>query len=173
MGYVREYREGDAESLAPRLRQADLQELRASTHVPPAIALRKGAECSAPSLAIIGEENQVEGLFGIFKEPDGTGTVWMMGSDALTKSPLKKQFLRECRTHLAHLTAGYRLVGNCVDARNTVHINWLKWMGFTFIRRNEFYGVEQRPFLEFIKLCAWVVDSNKVEVDKPQPVEQQ
>jgi hypothetical protein len=33
-----------------------------------------------------------------------------------------------------------------------VHIRWLKWMGCTFIKRHSTYGVEQRPFLEFVRL---------------------
>ena len=46
------------------------------------------------------------------------------------------------------------LLSNYVDAINELHIKWLKWCGFTFINKHEKYGVEQRPFYEFVRLCA-------------------
>lgn len=76
----------------------------------------------------------------------------MFGSDALTVNPLRSQFLRECRRYLAGMEQLYPVLFNLIDERNTVHMRWLRWMGFTFIRRTT-YGHEQRPFLEFIKLC--------------------
>jgi hypothetical protein len=48
----------------------------------------------------------------------------------------------------------YTLIGNVIDERNRVHLRWLKWMGFTFVQRIPEYGVQHRPFLEFIKICA-------------------
>jgi scaffold protein Gp13 len=170
MGYVRPYQEGDAAELLPFLRKADYQEIRATTFMCVLDALEQGVEKSAPMCSIIGNTGCVEGLFGI--QPEGIfGRVWMVGSDELTKNPLRRQFIRECKTYLDVLSRGYGAIGNVIDERNTVHVRWLRWMGFTFLRRIDNYGVESRPFLEFIKLCAWeqppqVVDS-KVQVEQP------
>ena len=41
-----------------------------------------------------------------------------------------------------------------MDARNDLHIKWLKWMKFTFINKVNEFGYEKKPFYEFIKICA-------------------
>lgn len=154
MATVREYREGDVESLADRLRTADLHELRAVSSRSTIEVLHEGVEQSAPMCSIISDTGRVEGLFGVI--PEGVfGRIWMVGSDELTKNPIRRQFIRECRTFVDVLGRGYCAIGNVIDERNNVHIRWLQWMGFTFLRRINNYGVESRPFLEFIKLCAW------------------
>jgi hypothetical protein len=33
-----------------------------------------------------------------------------------------------------------------------VHIRWLRWMGFTFIKSHPKYGAEGRLFLEFVRI---------------------
>ncbi len=83
---------------------------------------------------------------------DLTGAVWLLGSDALTQPPLRRQFLVEGTVYLDTLHRFRPLLWNVVDERNTLHVRWLKWMGFTFINRHPYYGAEQRPFLEFVRL---------------------
>ena len=39
-----------------------------------------------------------------------------------------------------------------VDARNELHIKWLKFMGFKFIQRHENFGVAKLPFYEFLRI---------------------
>ena len=153
MGHVREFQAGDAAALAPHLRMADLQEIQAASGQPPITALLVGAEQSAPSCTVIGNSGKVAGMFGVVPEGD-FGRVWMLGSDELVAPPLSRQFIRECRQFLAFMERPYLAIGNVIDARNVVHIRWLKWMGFTFINCIPEYGIERRPFLEFIKLCA-------------------
>lgn len=159
MGYVRCYQPGDEIQLAPRLRQADLREIEAASDLDPVDALQVGAALSVPSCTIIGNDGQVAGMFGVVPE-DHFGRVWLLGSDALVTKPLSRQFLKECKQYLSGLEKLYPALGNVIDARNTVHIKWLRWLGFTFIRQVEIQG---RPFWEFIKLCAWEQDS------EPQP----
>jgi hypothetical protein len=150
MGFARAYREGDEYDLAPRLRQADLQEIQAASGLDPIQALREGAQKSVPSCTIIGNIGYAAGMFGVVPEGD-FGRIWMFGSDELTKPPLSRQFLRECRDFVNVMERPYLAIGNYIDARNMVHIRWLRWLGFTFIRRVPNYGFEQREFLEFIK----------------------
>lgn len=153
MGFARAYRAGDEFDLAPRLRMADLQEIQASSGLDIEVSLREGAEQSAPSCTIIGNNGFVAGMFGVVPEGE-FGRVWLLGSDELVTKPLSRQFLRECKNFLEVMGRPYLAIGNQIDERNTLHIRWLKWMGFTFINRIPEYGVERRPFLEFIKLCA-------------------
>lgn len=159
MAYVRAYSPGDAQILAPLLREADRREIQASSGRPEADVLEEGAELSVPSCSIIDDTDTVVGMFGVVPYYD-FGKVWLMGSDALVRPPTSRQLLKECKTWLSGLERvgfnghRYRSLCNVIDARNTLHIRWLKWMGFTFIRTIPDYGVEKRPFLEFIKLCA-------------------
>lgn len=153
MGYVRPYQEGDAEELEPRLRDADRAEINAVTEKYPLEVLREGGELSSPSCTIIGNTGNVVGMFGIVSEGD-FGRVWLLGSDELVTGVLSRQFIRECRRYLQVLGKPYREMGNVIDERNVIHMKWLRWLGFTFIRRIEKYGVEERPFMEFKKSCA-------------------
>lgn len=154
MGRVRAYELGDETQLAPRLRQADLAELTASSDRPPVDILREGAALSVPSCTIVNDRDEVVGMFGAVPAGYRCGRVWLLGSDELTQNPLRKQFIRESHLFLHSLNQLYPLLFNTIDERNTTHIRWLKWLGFSFINRIPSFGPEQRPFLEFVKLCA-------------------
>jgi len=39
-----------------------------------------------------------------------------------------------------------------VDAEYTLAINWLKFVGFTFIKKHDTWGVGDKPFLEFVRI---------------------
>jgi len=65
---------------------------------------------------------------------------------------VQRQFLKECRGQLEDISKPYRLIFNFADARNSVHHRWIKWMGFTIIKRHEQFGHEGRAFLEFVKI---------------------
>lgn len=151
MGYVRAFREGDAECLAPILRDADQDELRAGTGMAPLAALQAGADHSQICCTIIDNSWHVAGMFGIVDEGD-FGRIWMLGSDALTRPPLSIQFLRECRKHVYQMERPYRIIGNEIDQRNTLHVRWLKWLGFTFLPPIHDYGPERRTFIPFVKV---------------------
>ena len=58
------------------------------------------------------------------------GRPWMVGTDLLEKH--KMVFLRRCRACLEIMKLCFGRLENCVDARNTKAIQWLKWLGFSF-----------------------------------------
>jgi hypothetical protein len=152
-GYVRGYLPGDEIELATRLRKADRDEIEAASGMEPVDALRVSAELSAPACSIIDndwDEGEVVGMFGCV--PDGT--VWLLAADALVQPPLRRQFLRECRTYLDALP--YPLLHNVVDERNKVHIRWLQWMGFTFIGEPILVGPNKLPFRKFVRIQPYV-----------------
>jgi hypothetical protein len=60
--------------------------------------------------------------------------------------------LRECNHWIRKVTEGYDVVYNNIDKRNTLHIKWLKWLEFSFIKEMPQYGHEKRPFLEFVRI---------------------
>lgn len=89
-------------------------------------------------------------FFGALPVGDEAALVWMLGTDALA---------RNARTLHAHTPAVLDrwhaerpLLFNYVDARNDLHIRWLRRLGFTFIKLHACHGHEQRPFYEFVRL---------------------
>jgi hypothetical protein len=116
----------------------------------PAVALQAGCAASEPGYAVTDEAGKVLAVFGVVPCPGRTdiGTIWMMGSDDLAGR--RVAFLRSSRSWLKVLQQKYRVLGNFVDQRNQMHIQWLRWMGFQVSGDAVFRGtVESRPFLKF------------------------
>ena len=147
--YVRPSRHGDAESLAPRLRDADIDEIAAAAGVQPVEALRQGFEKSLQPLTVVCTEGGVEypiAMFGAVRESNEIGRIWLLGSDDIFK--IKTDFIRQSRAWFRHVSLPFKVVTNIVDMRNHRHIRWLRWCGVRFC------GVDKRgpksiPFLEF------------------------
>lgn len=139
----------DAAELAPELRHADLREIQAASGEDPLVVLERGIALSEPCYAVLNEAGKPVALFGVVSEPShvGVGTVWLLGSDELVRSSFS--LLRSCRPWVERLQQRYEILWNCVDARNQIHIRWLKWCGFSIVGLVESYGIEQRPFYEF------------------------
>lgn len=142
----------DIKPLASRLRAEDVAEVRAASGHTPVQALSGAFVMSDVCYSVIDEDDQVVAMFGVapFPERPGVGIVWFLSA------PLpfgrSKQFVREGRAWIAKLhDAGYPLLTNFVDKRNVTHVRWLKAMGVNFVGERPF-GVEQRPFMEFIHL---------------------
>ena len=145
---------GDARRLASRLRGADLQEIRAVTREDPFDLLCQSIAWSNPCYTIVGEDAESLAIFGVVPDPcaEGVGRIWLLGSDDLVFRH-SYIFLRHSRKWIEKLHERYPTLWNYVDARNEVHIRWLKWCGFTLLRRIEEYGVERRPFYEFERVA--------------------
>lgn len=151
MVIVREARVADAVSLAPRLRRADRRECIANTGIAPEIILPYSVGSPGPTWAFDDGEKCI-GLFGldaVDQNPE-FGIVWMVTSDDIRAH--RRQLLAESPSWLEALHRTYPLLGNHVDARNTVHIRWLRWLGFSMLRVIPEFGAERRPFIEFAKL---------------------
>lgn len=155
MAQVRPATIADAVSIAPRLRQADQQEISASLGIPAEFALVATVHHSKVALAIE-EDGEVIGLFGADPIPvfDNTAQVWMVMTDAIHS--ISMQFLREGGEWLERLHEVAPLLTNYTDKRNTLHHRWLRWLGFTFIGEHA-YGRQGEPFYQFVRLkpCAY------------------
>ena len=142
----------DANKLAPKLRAADLQEIKANLGGDPLRVLQKGVAESDPCYAVVNEENEPLALFGVVPDTGDSdvGLVWLLASDELAEHPFF--VLRNTRKWVEKFQQRYRVLWNHIDARNELHIRWLQWSGFTLLRRIEHFGVEQRPFYEFERI---------------------
>jgi len=150
-GFVRSAKLEDVDVIVRDLRTADLAEIQASSGISPELSLRLGILNGEARVACDGDGLPVA-IFGVVPlHTDPTvGVVWMVATNQFQK--LHRQFLREGREELADLCNGYKLVFNYTDARNKVHHRWIKWVGFTIIKRHEEHGHEGRPFLEFVRI---------------------
>ena len=141
--------EVDCIYLSENLRKEDIQEIKAVMgNVPPLLSLLIGHKLSAVPLVICDAESKPVAMLGVV--PNGLiGFIWMVGTDDLKKISLS--FLRNSKDVCDVLKGKHQILHNYVDKRNKLHINWLKWMGFTIINEIN-YGIENRKFYEFVKI---------------------
>lgn len=142
----------DVVDVVGRLRQADIEECRAFMGVSPIVHFsmyRSGAD------VIYNSEGRNVALAGTCSTtyPD-VGQIWMIATSDLQQHQM--EFLKNCKRYIDEQHEKYPILFNWVDARNELHIRWLKWAGFQFLSLKEHWGAERRPFYEFIKVskCA-------------------
>lgn len=143
---VRPHLPGDAAALVPRLRPEDVREIEAATGEEPLEAIERCSAASEPCFAITAGA-RVIAIFGVVPDGPDKGVIWMVGSDEITQSPFT--FARRSRAWVDRLHERYRVLWNLADARNKVHLRWIRWCGFTIQRRIDDHGFERRPFYEF------------------------
>ena len=150
--YVRPAILADAIQLAPKMRIADREEIRASNGSSPLEALvipftyKEGR-----SYTIIGTAKEgVIGMFGVAptKDPE-YGIAWLLSSEDLFKHT--KQFIKECPYWVSQMSEGYTYIYNWVDRRNWKSLKWLQFLGFEAKEEMKQYGVGKLPFLLMIK----------------------
>ena len=153
MGYVRESIPQDVYRLENHLRQADQDELYAATGLDPKFILRKSYGLSSDTFSIVCNCKKKEKIIGIFGvvEHEKNGIVWMVASDLLVNKKHTKQFIRQTKVWVDRLNDKFPLLFNVVDKRNKVHMRWLKWSGFTFIKEKP-WGKFDLPFIEFVRI---------------------
>ncbi|WP_289298272.1 hypothetical protein [uncultured Reyranella sp.] len=145
----------DCVSLAPRLRPADAAEAEAVMGVPPEYALKFALLGAGAMVADL--NGTPEMIYACLPSPEDhhgvtVGVPWMLGTSAITSPEWRKTFLRASRIAVEEWQARYALLHNYIDARNSVHIRWLRSLNFHFIARRDRYGPLGLPFLEFVRI---------------------
>lgn len=136
------------ETLAPRLRRCDQEEVRACSGFAPALALY--ASLGADTL-VADLDGTPEVIFGCDRYDATTGRPWLLASDIAFSPAWVVTFHRTGRRLVADWQRQFPLLHNFTDARNTRHHRWLKRLGFTFIARHERFGALGLPFYEFTR----------------------
>lgn len=141
----------DCLALGPHLRKEDCEEIQAVAGFAPTAGLIYSFINSKACLTIVQNGKPIT-MFGVgeFPNDDRIGMIWLLSAPQLLE--ISKPFLRHSKRLLALLTASYDIVMNYVDCRNLVHQRWLRWCGFIFIAKHEEFGVEKRPFYEFVRI---------------------
>lgn len=142
-----------AHDLAPHLRAADAGELRANGRQPLEGLLRccdVSAQLSAITLGA-----RPLALFGFADLGEGTGCPWLLGSDELVTDH-RVWFLRHTPEIVSSGDHRWTRFWNRVDARNSLHVRWLRWAGFTVDPPAPHgpYGLPFHPIHRTTAVCA-------------------
>lgn len=131
----------DAFALAPRLRAADIAEVRAAGHEHMDVVLAESIAASAEAWAyeVNGTVHAIMGLVEV------TGGVpWLLGSNELFKQG--RDLLTLPQPFLERWLAKYGVLANMVHTDNHRSIRWLKHLGFTIGEAFQLNGHSFHPF---------------------------
>lgn len=148
--HVRQSTQEDIDYLCNNLRPEDREEVIAS-HGSTKEALQLGFDISEECVTfIVTETNEIAGIYGVAKQCDTVGNIWLLSTPAIKKVSLP--FLKQSKKVTKELNKKYKILTNAVDAEYTTAIKWLKFLGFTFIKKHDQWGVGNKPFLEFVRI---------------------
>ena len=139
--------EEHALALAPIVRRADAEEVWAASRSTPEEALLRGLEYSLdPRAGLV--DGTVACVFGVGQVTLASdwGIPWMLASPEVERHA--RAFLRLNLAYVREIRGQYRVLLNFVDARNTMALRWLRWLGFRVLPAVPF-GADDLPFHPF------------------------
>ena len=134
-----------AYQLAPHMKQADREEVKAASGLEPLEVLLKSLELSEKAYALLAGD-EVIALGGLVPLTKQIGIPWALTSDKIALYP--KQFCRITKELIKGFHKSYPLLTNFCAARNTTTIRWLKWCGFQVVATLPEFGVGKKPFVQ-------------------------
>ena len=138
------------ETIAANLRQSDVEEVKASSALPPRDALFASHALSTHAYVVHSQEGGPIAVFGAAPHPlPGVGIVWMLGTDGIRGEAYS--IAKQTRPYLDELNAAYPILWNFIDARNSVSMRWLRWGGFKVLADHPNHGPQGRLFHTFAR----------------------
>lgn len=141
----------DVIQIAPYLRSADKAELEAATGLDSCVYSLTHGVAFGKAWAIKEDFGELElpfVLFGVMPFSKTIGIPWMVATDDLIKH--KRFVLRHSKEYVKKMLELYPDgLLNFIDCRNTVHIEYIKRLGFVIDGLTDSYGVSKLPFLRF------------------------
>jgi hypothetical protein len=137
------------------MRECDKQEVKANSNKTPKDTMLNGYTLSERPMTVT-VNGIPAAMYGVVRVDNNAGYIWMLGTDEVTKANFS--FLKACRGFVgskmfpADVFKSYKMLFTYMDSRNTVHINWAKWLGFSIINKHPEYGYEKRLFYEFVRI---------------------
>jgi hypothetical protein len=150
--FVRDAKLLDCLILGSNLRDADRWEIWHVARKSPVDAFMDGYRISDRPL-VIEWKGQPVAMFGVSGNKGSVGVPWMLGTDEIKK--IGKSLLKECRSYVEEMHREYPVLTNLVWSKNTVHIAWLKWLGFEFGEAKPL-GPDNELFIQFHKVKQYV-----------------
>lgn len=133
--------------LAANMRSADVAEVWASTHLSPAEALSRAMRYTKRPMVGVADDTVLCG-FGVgSRSPFSVvGVPWMLSAHAIEDHAVA--FLRGSIGVVESWRRAFPVLENYVDARNTLAIRWLRWLGFVLDAPKP-YGPDGKLFHRF------------------------
>jgi hypothetical protein len=148
---IRQATFNDCLYLAGNLREADYLEVEASGYDSALECLLIGLESQDTTYVGCDCDDKPFLICGT-REDESGGLVWAMGTDDIMNH--KKEFIAISRVWLDKCHEKYDELHNCVHSKNEEHINWLRWLGFSFGQPIKNYkGEEFIPFTHRRSIC--------------------
>jgi hypothetical protein len=140
--------------IAEKMRWADQREVWASSKKRPYPVLLLSYKVSKYRKTIMLGDEPI-GMFGVssFGLLSNRGVPWFLGTDKI--EDISYRFLRGCSKYIGEMSDGYAILENWVDTRNSVSIEWLKWLGFN-VEQAAPHGAFGLPFHRFYKEFEYV-----------------
>ena len=135
----------DVLDIFPKMHESDKDEIWASHHILPYFALCDGFNKSEICLTACVLEEPVS-MFGVVKNSEGTGAIWMLGTDGLYKT--RKEIVALTKKVIATFHEYFPVLHNYVSAKNEKSVRWLEKCG-AVIEAAQPFGVEQELFHHF------------------------
>jgi hypothetical protein len=134
-------------AMAPRLRTADVEEVRAAAGLggEAALLVSLARSTEAWTCLVDGVPACMWGV-GPLSLIDAWGCPWLLGTPQVELYP--HRFLRASRLLLRRMLATWAGLSNHVDARNRQSLRWLAWLGFAIAPALP-WGVAGLPFHPF------------------------
>ncbi len=139
----------DLIELAQNMRQADIDEAWALDHSTPAEAISHAVLLTDFPKTILGGDGEVLAMWGVASETRSSlvGVPWLLSSDFVEKKH-SRELAKFSKTNAEKLKSQYAALYNFVDARHTLALRWVEWMGFPIYPVVPF-GVDDLPFHAF------------------------
>lgn len=134
--------------VAEHMRAADVAECWAGWRHTPAEAVTRSAAVSRDACYAGLADGVPLCVFGVGSATalSDLGSPWLLGTEDLPRH--SRAFLRRNKAFVGHIRGEYSRLENYVDARNTLAIRWLKWLGFA-VEEAAPFGAYQLPFHRF------------------------
>ena len=150
MGHLRKATLKDFKYVVNNMRVMDKIEAHYQTGMKPKDALSFTYIGSEVNMAIANDNDEPIGLCGVQND----GCIWCVATDDLySNKKYRIQLIRQGREWVDNLLGSYKILYNYVYAENTSAIKWLKSLGFTFVNYHKEFGLQQKPFYEFLRIA--------------------
>ena len=143
--------QADALQVAKELRVEDVNEMRAllGNDVAMSVVLQRHV-MEADLSFTVSKNNHPVAIFGTKEICPNVAAIGLLSSPMIRE--IKYTLCRHSKHWVDQLHKNHDLLLNIVHCDNTVHIQWLKWLGFTFVNKLTGFGSNGEDFYEFSKL---------------------
>lgn len=136
--------------IAQNLRKEDVEECRAASGLPPQVGIHYGAAKSEEVWCAVDGGGAPLAIWGVVRTSPGAGRIWLLASDGLRAH--RREVIERGQAYLDDIQSRFLTVYNLVDARNTLHIHWLRRAGFTLFDPVP-HGPRGLPFIPFVRFA--------------------